>query len=121
VDQEDMHDPYAPETHTVTNVKVTNKNAFDITDRYDGVPYVFKAKSSLTMPADAALHVLGWFPGVDDAVVFNHLQRRWGYNTPQRMEKGEDKKVIGNIAIEPIVYRLVPVTEAEGKRVAAAK
>lgn len=106
-----LDDPHAPVAATVTNIKVTNKNDFDISDGYDGVPFVFPAKGSLVIPADAALHIFGWQPGADPKDVFRHVQRRWGYNTPAHVEAGTDKKVIGNIIITPVVYRLVPQVE----------
>ena len=39
------------------HLRITNNNDFTIEDRYDGVPYIFEAGKTLTVPPEAALGV----------------------------------------------------------------
>lgn len=90
-----------------TNVKVTNGNDFPISDRYDGVPYVFAPGETITIPGDAAFHILGWHPGANREDLFNHVCQRWGWNTADVLASGEDKKRFAKLAFTPVEYRVV--------------
>lgn len=99
-----------PESDTGTRfVRVTNRNNFMIEDFYDGVPFRFKPNEPVTMPADAAAHILGW-PGNPDQIM-SHVQRRWGWNTPAFTADNLYKKLFQNLEIKPVVARLVEIDE----------
>lgn len=59
-------------------VKVINRNAFPIIDRFDGVPYKFMPHKPLVIPPDAAAHFFAW-PGERDARVA-HMTKRYAWN-----------------------------------------
>lgn len=93
----------------IMNVKVINRNDFTITDRFDGVPYVFEQNRPLSVPIDAANHIFGWHPGVDPAVVRRHVQKRMGWNTPAMETSGQHNRFFEALEITPIMYRMVPI------------
>jgi hypothetical protein len=95
----------------VMNVKVVNRNDFPITDMFDGVPYTFKAhgEKAEPLPIDAANHIFGWYPGIPQADLKRHVQKRMGWNTPDMQKNGKDEKFFNNLEITPIIYRMVPV------------
>jgi hypothetical protein len=97
------------DTPQVMNVKIVNRNDFVITDRFDGVPYVFEPNRPVSVPIDAANHIFGWYPGADPALVKRHVQKRFGWNTPAMESSGQNNRFFGNIEITPILYRMVPV------------
>jgi hypothetical protein len=116
-----MVDPLTQElatARTLISLKVTNHNEFTITDMFDGVPYVFESGKSISVPSDAALHILGWYPGVDMLVVKNHVQKRWGWNTPELVNSKAHDKYFAALTFKPITYKIVEVpeevSEAEG-------
>lgn len=96
-------------SRTLVSLKVTNHNDFTIEDRFDGVPYIFEPEKATSVPADAALHMLGWFPGVDLMVVKNHITKRWGWNTPDLT--GKAAGYFANLALKPVSYKIVEVPE----------
>jgi hypothetical protein len=97
----------APPLHFV---EVTNRNGFPISDRHDGVPYVFKPGEPLRIPADAATHFFGYPAEVD--VMQAHTCKRWGWNTPDHLKQdGEGRnqadRYFGKIKIVAIKGRVV--------------
>jgi hypothetical protein len=92
---------------TFTNLRVLNKNKFAISDRYDGVPYIFEPGKSLTIPGDAAAHMFGWKDGVPTATVKSHVQKRWGWNTADLQQAGKADKYFENLELTPVRMRLV--------------
>lgn len=98
-----------PSERTVRSLKVLNDNPFPIEDMYDGVPYTFETGKPLTIPGDAARHIFGWFDGVDMNAVRQHVTKRWGWNTPSIVEKGDHKKFFDRLTFVPVTYRLVEV------------
>lgn len=98
------------------NVKVINRNDFPITDRFDGVPYVFPPNTPVSIPIDAAHHIFGWHQGVDMMLVQRHVQKRLGWNTPDMEKDGRASRFFENLEIAPILYRMVEVeVDAEGE------
>jgi hypothetical protein len=97
--------------HRFTNLKVLNKNDFVISDRFDGVPYEFKPGEALTIPGDAAHHMLGWLPGIPPEAVFLHVQKRWGWNTPDLAPKS--REFFANLDLKPVTFKMVEVQETE--------
>jgi hypothetical protein len=101
------------EPRAITSLKLTNKNDFVIEDRFDGVPYTFHPNTPVSIPADAALHMLGWFPGVDLKIVANHVAKRWGWNTPDLVKSKEASKFFDNLDFKAISYKLVEVVQTD--------
>jgi len=97
------------EQQVIQSVRVTNLNDFNIVDRFDGVPYEFPANKSTVIPLDAAQHIFGWEPGIDQETLFRHTQRRFGWNTPAMMQTSADRTFFSRLEIEEVVYRLVEV------------
>jgi hypothetical protein len=105
-------------TDSITNLRVTNMNDFVITDRFDGVPFVFEPKKPVKLPADAALHIFGWTPDCPPETCKTHTCRRFGWNTPAHMEKGTDNRFFGKLKFEKVLHRIVEVVEEETAPVA---
>ena len=99
------------EARILISLKVTNHNDFTIEDRFDGVPYLFEPNKATPVPSDAALHMLGWFPGVDMLVVKNHVQKRWGWNTPDLVASKQNEKYFAALNFKPVQFRIVEVPE----------
>ena len=95
------------------HLRITNNNDFTIEDRYDGVPYIFEAGKTLTVPPEAALHMFGWYPGVDPRVAETHVSRRWGWNTPAYMASGNAKKFFAKLEFKPVTFKTVEVIATE--------
>lgn len=100
-------------------VRVTNRNAFTMRDRFDGNLYTFRPNKPEIIPPLAATHMFGW-PG-EDAVMKLHTTRRFGWNTPKYvgMDKNrvpdifDNDETLGdvywrNLRIEEIGYKVVP-------------
>jgi hypothetical protein len=91
-------------------IRVINNNDFTISDRFDGVPYVFeKLGKALSIPIDAAFHIFGWHREVDPAVMKNYIMKRFGWNTPAMLENGRAGLFYDGLVFQPIKYRMVPV------------
>lgn len=75
-------------------LKVTNRNGFELKDRYDGVPFKFPANATVSVPLDAAIHFFGFKPGAEPGTFvlqadFNHVCRRYGWGNPMRHKDEE--------------------------------
>ena len=99
------------EARVLISLKVTNHNDFAIEDRFDGVPYLFEPNKSVSVPSDAAAHMLGWFPGVDMMVVKNHVMKRWGWNTPELVASKKNEQYFAALNFKPVQFRIVEVPE----------
>ena len=95
------------------HLRIVNGNDFTIEDRYDGVPYIFEAGKTLTVPPEAALHIFGWHPGIEPRVVETHVTKRWGWNTPAFMESGNAKKFFAKLEFKPVTFKTVEVIATE--------
>ncbi len=67
-------------------VRVINHNGFPISDRWDGVPYLFKSEPpessvGVAIPPDAAAHFFAW-PAEPEVVKF-YIAKRHGWNTQE--------------------------------------
>lgn len=100
-------------------VRVTNRNAFTMRDRFDGNVYMFRPNKPEIIPPLAAMHIFGW-PG-DEESMRAHTTRRFGWNTPTYvgMDKNrvldifEHGETLGdmywkNLVIQQINYTVVP-------------
>ena len=100
-------------------VKVTNGNYFDVSDRYDGNLYVFKANSDTNIPYNAATHIFGVeFVGEArdgrNGAIFNHLCRRWGWNNKKMDEaKAEFDKLSFKVVAMSLIETIVEDKEPE--------
>ena len=92
-------------------VKVTNNNDFALSDMYDSVSYVFEPHKELKLPADAAHHIFGWTEGATPQQMFQHVQKRWGWNTPQWRDKAP--RFWEKFKIQTATFKLVEVSEEE--------
>jgi hypothetical protein len=91
-------------------IRVINNNDFTISDRFDGVPYIFeKDGKALSIPIDAAYHIFGWHREVKTEAMKNYVIKRFGWNTPDMMEKGRAELFYAALVFQPIRYRMVPV------------
>ena len=95
------------------HLRITNNNDFNIDDRYDGVPYKFEAGKTVTIPPEAALHLFGWYPGIDMSVAETHVTRRWGWNTPAFMASGDAKRFFAKLQFAPVTFKTVEVVSGE--------
>lgn len=59
-------------------VKVTNRNAFPLIDRFDGVPYKFLPHKPLVIPPDVAGHFFAW--PAEREVRLAHMSKRYAWN-----------------------------------------
>jgi hypothetical protein len=90
-------------------IRVINSNDFAISDRFDGVPYVFEPNHATAVPIDAAFHIFGWHREVDPAYMKNYVMKRFGWNTPAMLESGRAELFYSGLKFQPIMYRMVPV------------
>lgn len=104
----------------VYQVKVSNKNDFDLEDRYDGVPYVIPARGALSIPYDAACHIFGFDfnpqGGIDREAIFRHLSKRWGWNRSYLKDKTTSAHKIRNQArddFDKIGFEVISMTMVE--------
>jgi hypothetical protein len=95
-------------------IRVINHNDFRISDRFDGVPYVFEPDKPLAIPVDAAFHIFGWHREVDPAIMKNYVMKRFGWNTPAMLESGKAELFYDGLKLQPIMYRMVPIEVDEG-------
>ena len=92
-------------------VKVTTGNDFSLSDMYDGVTYLFEPNKEQKMPAEAAHHIFGWTETASHKEVYSHVQRRWGWNTPQWSDKAP--RFWDKFKIVHATFKLVEVSEEE--------
>lgn len=95
------------------SLRVTNRNDFILSDRYNGVPYVFEPKKPLKIPFEAAQHIFGWQPDAPPIEVEKHTCRRQGWNTPAHMTSGTGRRYFKNLVFETVQHRLVEVVDGE--------
>lgn len=100
-------------------IKIFNKNDFDIIDYFDGIAYKFSKGAPTVMPEDAAHHIFGVDFGTDAehcntpefrAKVFLHLQKRWGWNSVDPQKVADANKLFENMMFVPVEFKLVEKT-----------
>ena len=109
------------DTPRILHVRVTNKNTFTLKDRFDGVPYTFEPHIAISIPADAAAHIFGWYDGVEPEVMRRFCKKRFGWNTPEMEKEGKPDKFCDALEIKPMLYRLVPMQVGGEADVAAGE
>jgi uncharacterized membrane protein len=67
-------------------VRVTNKNKETFSDQHAGVTYDFEPGETVSLPLEAAQHIFGYkVHGADPKTMFDHVSKRWGWNTPENV------------------------------------
>lgn len=95
-------------------VRVTNNLDVPFTDRWDGIPVTLEPGKKDNLQLDMAAHFFGYHYGVDPEVMFRHICKRQGWNTPAHIKPGESGKSLARemfdkLKIEPVVYKVVEV------------
>jgi hypothetical protein len=99
-----------PAPKRMINVKVTNNNDTQFVDVYNGIRYTFGPKQSVSIPLAAATHIFGYQKtNCDTQMMFNHMCKRWGWNTPENVKDGfaKVKEIFGKFVFAPVVMKLV--------------
>lgn len=118
IDEHLMEPDDLPPVTGATMVVVTNRNAFIIRDRFDGVPYTFKPNETLSIPPDVAAHFFGWPGDREDMNI--HIAKRRGWNTKEYIQRADPmdpnsellyERYANNIVITVKEYVLVPKNE----------
>ena len=119
---------------TAAQVRVTNRNDFDLEDMFDGVPYVFPGRTyekgdterknpqyhPVTVPPDVAAHIFAYGRYADMPpkqqlnAMFDHIAKRFGWNAVH-LADGKGREFFRNIDIRPVLFRLVEETADEGE------
>lgn len=116
-------------SHAV-QVRIVNRNEFDIRDRYDGVWYLFPGSKNPKEPSKPALispqaagHIFGYRPWPDvpedeiEEAMITYCAKRHGWNTSAHHAQGLHRRYWENIEITPVRMRLVeePADTAQRK------
>lgn len=108
----------------IINVRITNNNTEDFTDSYNGKDFVFKSGKTTSIPLEAAHHLFGYsVKGCDERVMFHHVCKRWGWNTPENVKSNFDsvKKIWSNFEFTPVAVRMTEVPVIDTASLADAK
>ena len=95
-------------------VRVTNNLDVPFTDRWDGIPVTLEPGKSDNLQLDMAAHFFGYGYGVPTEVMFRHVCKRQGWNTPAHLKVGESGKTLAQelfakLSIVPVIYKMVEV------------
>ncbi len=95
-------------------VRVTNNLDVPFTDRWDGIPVSIPPGKADNLRLDMAAHFFGYGYGIDPEVMFRHICKRQGWNTPKHLETDKSGKTLARrlfdkIAIVPVIYKMVEV------------
>jgi len=90
-----------------TYVRVTNGLEDPITDKCDGVTYVFEPGKPLTIPGSAARHIFGWNGFADGKINETYLRKRWGWNGPG--SDGMAGDAMNRIVLQPVMMAEVEI------------
>jgi len=72
----------------IERVRVTNRNAFLLSDMHDGVPYEFPPGVTVTIPVEAAAHMFGW--PAEEQEMHLYMARRYGWNQPHHYKADDN-------------------------------
>lgn len=114
--------PEETEQQRISYVRVTNNMPFAFKDRHDGVPVTIPPGSSENIPPDMAAHFFGYSYGVEPEVMFRHICKRQGWNTPEYVKQNPEthktlaQEYFDKLKIEAKAYKLVPVDEPDPKK-----
>lgn len=99
----------------VKYVRITNGLDIPWTDMHDGVPVRVDPGESQNLPIDMAAHFFGFAPNVSTEVMFKHVCKRQGWNTPEFLRedpvtrKTKAREFFEKLVIEPRLYKLTRV------------
>src|ERR1700674_5517513 len=105
-----MERPDITEGMRIHYVRGTNHLDVPFTDRHDGVPVSIDPGKSENFPLDMAAHFFG---NVEDpAVMFKHVSKRQGWNTPAHLLPTPSGKTLAevlfaSVKIKRVVYKMV--------------
>lgn len=95
------------------NVRVTNKNPESYSDSCNGIHYTFTGGSkTVSIPLEAAQHIFGYdVKRSDEKAMFDHVCKRWGWNTPDNVKEGFKKiqAIWANLTFTPVAVRMTEV------------
>jgi len=102
----------AAEKFRIHYVRVTNHLDVPFNDRHDGVPVTILPGKSENLPLDMAAHFFGYAYGVPADVMFRHVCKRQGWNTPAHLVRDETGKTLAErlfakIDVQSVVYKMV--------------
>jgi hypothetical protein len=105
-------EPGEAEKFRIHYVKITNHGDIAFTDRHDGVPVTIEPGKWDNLPLDMAKHFFGYDYGVPKDVMFRHVCKRQGWNTPAHLARDETGKTLAErlfekLDIQSIVYKMV--------------
>lgn len=87
--------------------KVTNRNDFAFTGRYDGKDYDFPKGDPVIVPVDAAVHIFG-MQETNKAIIY----ARHGWALPGKGTMADGKAILDNFAFEAVDFALpAPLAE----------
>lgn len=105
-------------------IKVFNGNPFEIVDYFDGCAYRFAAKESANVDLEAAKHIFGVdFPADSEqckeesfrTTVFQHLQKRWGWNSTKVENIQDARRKFAKIEFTPVIFKQVELVADAGE------
>lgn len=112
--------PSETENVRVHYVRVVNNLPFAFSDRHDGVPVTIPPGKSENLPLDMAAHFFGYtHHGIEKAVLFRHIAKRQGWNTPDFIKidpdtgKSKAETYFDMLRLEPVIYKMVPAEPAD--------
>jgi hypothetical protein len=97
----------------IKHVRVINRNAMTISDRFDNKQYDFPPNQEVILPLDAAGHIFGFTPTATEEQCMLHCLKRFGYNRPEIMAARQHELFWENLEIRPAFYKLVEVSPAK--------
>ena len=95
-------------------VRVTNHLDVPFTDRWDGIPVTLEPGKADNLQLDMAAHFFGYGYQVPNEVMFRHVCKRQGWNTPAHLKVGDSGKTLAQelfakLSIVPVIYKMVEV------------
>jgi hypothetical protein len=95
-------------------VRVTNHLDVPFTDRWDGIPVTLEPGKGDNLQLDMAAHFFGYHFEVPRDVMFRHVCKRQGWNTPaylviQPSGKSLAQEMFDKLEIKPVVMKMVEV------------
>lgn len=97
-------------TRRIINVRVTNKNKVEYSDACSGKVYTFEPGKTTSIPLEAAKHIFSYdVKGSDEQVMFQHVCKRWGWNTPENVKAhfADIKEIWANFEFTPVAVKMV--------------
>lgn len=93
-------------------IRVINHGDTAFTDRHDGVPVTIDPGGWENLPLDMAEHFFGYHDGVNPEMMFRHVCKRQGWNTPAHIKMGDNGKTLAQdlfskLEIKPVTFKLV--------------